>query len=85
MCTIYKGSREQELYVFVPREAGEDNIPDELRERMGELKSVMTLNISPDKKLARVDARIVLRDIHEKGYFLQLPPEITGLVLNDGD
>lgn len=85
LCTIFKGSREQELYVFVPRMAGADNIPDELRERMGELKSVMTLNIGPGKKLARADAGKVLSDIREKGYYLQLPPEINGQVLFDGD
>ena len=85
LCTIFKGSRERELYVFVPRENGEKNIPDSLRERMGELSQVMTLQISADRKLARADAATVLSEIREKGYYLQLPPEISGQVLFDGD
>lgn len=85
LVTIFKGSREKELYVFVPRETGETNIPDELCQRMGEIQEVMTIKISADKKLARADAARVLTCIAEQGYYLQLPPEITGQVLNDGD
>lgn len=85
LCTIYKGSREQELYVYVPREKGEENIPDELRQRMGKIREVMTLKITEDRKLARAEAAQVIRDIREKGYYVQLPPEITGQVMYEGD
>lgn len=84
-CTIFKGNRERELYVFVPWKEGAANIPDELRQRMGTLSEVMTIMIGPDRKLARADAANVLRDIRAIGYYLQLPPEISGQVLNDGD
>lgn len=85
LCTIYKGNREQELYVYVPRAAGEDNIPDALRERMGKLKEVMTLKLDPDRKLARADTANVLKALAEQGYYVQLPPQISGQVLHDGD
>lgn len=85
LCTIYKGSREQDLYVFVPREKGEENIPDELRQRMGVIREVMTLELAEGSKLARAEARQVIRELREKGYYLQLPPEITGQVLYEGD
>ena len=52
---------------------------------MGALTAVMTITIGPDKKLARARAENVLNDIREKGYYLQLPPEIGGQVLFDGD
>jgi len=85
ICSIFKGSREPELYVYVPFTKAESNIPEELRQRLGKLKEVMTLEITPDKKLARVDAVKVLKEIREQGYFVQLPPVITGQVLFDGD
>lgn len=84
-CTIFKGNREQELYVYVPWKDGADNIPETLKERMGTLREVMTIMIAPDRKLARANAAAVLRDIHDKGYYLQLPPEIGGQVLFNGD
>lgn len=85
LCTVFKGNREQELYVYVAREQGEKAIPDSLRERMGTLSAVMTLQLTPDRKLARADVGRVLDAIRENGYYLQLPPEISGAVLNDGD
>ena len=69
----------------MPKAQGEDNIPEELRQRMGECLRIMTLIITPDKKLARADAVAVINSILEKGYYLQLPPEITSQVLHDGD
>lgn len=85
LCTIYKGKREKELYVYVPQKEGKENIPEPLCARMGEIIEVMTIKISPDKKLARASASKVLSEIKEKGYYLQLPPDITGQVLFDGD
>ena len=85
ICTIFKSSREQRLYVFVPKAQGVKNIPEELRQHMGECQEVMVLNITPDKTLARAEASAVIHDISEKGYYLQLPPEITSQVLHDGD
>ena len=84
-CTIFKGNKEPELYVYVPWKTGAGNIPEELQQRMGTLREVMTLSLDPGKKLARANARNVLKDIREKGYYLQLPPDITGQVLFDGD
>jgi uncharacterized protein YcgL (UPF0745 family) len=84
-CTIFKGKREPELYVYVPWQAGKANIPSDLQKHMGELREVMTIMIGPDKKLARARVENVLKDINEKGYYLQLPPEIGGQVLFDGD
>lgn len=85
LCTIFKSNREQELYVYVPQEQGVENIPEALLERMGQLSEVMTINISPDRKLARAEATKVLGEIDENGFYLQLPPDISGQVLFDGD
>jgi uncharacterized protein YcgL (UPF0745 family) len=71
--------------VYVPFAKAETNIPEELRSRLGKIKEVMSLEITPDKKLARVDAAKVLNEIREQGYFVQLPPVISGQVLFDGD
>jgi len=85
LCTVYKGSRERELYVYVARERGLDAVPADLVARMGKITEVMTLMLTPAKKLARVDAARVLHEIRERGYYLQLPPEITGAALGDAD
>lgn len=82
LCTIYKGSREEELYLYVAKDKDLSQLPEELMTRLGELKVVMTLAISPDRKLARVKAETVLEEIKKNGYFLQLPPNFDPAIFN---
>lgn len=74
LCTVFKGTRKNELYLYIDRQAGLDTVPQEVRDTMGTLSEVMTLKLSPDRKLAKADAAVVLRDIRDKGYYLQMPP-----------
>jgi uncharacterized protein YcgL (UPF0745 family) len=76
LCTIYKGSREPELYLYVDGVDGLARVPEELRARIGTLAEVMTIKLTPQRKLARASATQVLAAIAEKGYYLQLPPDI---------
>ena len=76
LCTIYKGSREPELYLYVDRVEGLALVPEELLARLGTLAEVMTIKLTPQRKLARAAAPQVLAAIAEKGYYLQLPPNI---------
>lgn len=84
LCTIYKGSKEAELYLFVEKKSGLTEVPQDLLEKMGEITEVMTLQITPERKLARVKAVDVLAGIEEKGFYLQLPP-VSPLEAGKGD
>ena len=75
LCTIYKGSVERELYLYVDRREGTGRVPGELLASMGKLQEVMTLRLEPSRKLARAQAPEVLAAISEHGYYLQLPPD----------
>ena len=75
-CTIYRGSREPELFLYVDCREGLERVPEELRVRFGTLTEVMTIALAPERKLARARAPQVLAAIADKGYYLQLPPDI---------
>ncbi|MDC1436207.1 YcgL domain-containing protein [Gammaproteobacteria bacterium] len=85
LCTIYRGSRENELYLYVAKGHDLSQLPTELMTRIGEVKEVMTLALDINRKLARVKTENVLADIKEKGYFLQLPPNIDPAVFTYGE
>lgn len=84
LCTIYKGSREPELYLYVDRVDGIARVPDELLARLGTVSEVMTIKLTPQRKLARASAPQVLAAIAEKGYYLQLPPNIHAPTITYG-
>jgi uncharacterized protein len=75
LCTVYRSSREKELYVFVERKEGLQRLPEDLLRRLGSTTEVMTLKLSPERKLARARASDVLAAIAAQGYYLQLPPD----------
>ncbi len=85
LCTIYKASREKELYLYVTHGDDLSRVPADLLARMGELKEVMTIKLSAKRELAHVRASEVLNSISEKGYFLQLPPKLDPVIFTYGE
>ena len=73
-CEIYKGTKKNEMYLYVPAEQGLEAVPEVLLESFGELSLVMKIILNSEKKLARVDIETVMEEIHNKGFYLQVPP-----------
>lgn len=74
MCDIFKSEKKTELYLYVKHQDGFERVPEELLQQFGEPVKVMTLVLTPEKKLARADAAKVIAMLDEQGYYLQLPP-----------
>lgn len=75
LCTVYRCSREPEMYIYVDRSDGLARVPEELQRRAGKLSEVMTIKLLPERKLARAKAPDVLAAIASQGFYLQLPPD----------
>ncbi|WP_343232490.1 YcgL domain-containing protein [Motiliproteus sediminis] len=74
ICSVYKSTRKDEMYLYVDKREELQRVPEPLLEMFGAAKQAMTLLITPEKKLARADAQEVLAQIRDKGYYLQMPP-----------
>jgi len=75
-CTIYRCSREPEMYVYVDNSEGLERVPADLQRRAGKFSEVMTIELAPERKLARARTADVLAAIAHQGFFLQLPPDM---------
>lgn len=75
LCTVYRCSREAEMYIYVDRSEGLVRVPEELQRRAGKLSEVMTIKLGPERRLARAKASEVLDAIAAQGFYLQLPPD----------
>jgi uncharacterized protein len=85
-CRVYRCSRQDELYLYVRADVDPSTLPAPLLQKAGRLTEVMTLDLVPARKLARVDTVKVLEGLQQSGWYLQLPPD--GLInahLKDGD
>jgi len=73
-CLVYRSTLHADTYVYLPREDALDELPDALRERLGRREFALEFDLTPQRRLARCDARVLLTQIEECGYYLQLPP-----------
>lgn len=84
-CNIYRCSKRDEMYLYLPEEKTIDDLPEELIVLVKGLTHVMELELTPEKKLAREDVLLVMKNLEEKGYHLQMPPDPLKPYLYAGD
>jgi uncharacterized protein YcgL (UPF0745 family) len=72
-CAIYKSRKKQDTYLYLTAKDDFSRIPEPLLKLIGEPIHVMDLDLSPERKLAQEDAAEVLRNLHERGWHLQMP------------
>ena len=71
---VLAGKCKPDTYIFIPSEKEPEDIPTELLLLLGELREVITLDITPEKQLARCTGAEVLEAVANAGYYLQMPP-----------
>lgn len=80
LCSIYRSSRVEDMYLYVDKKEDLARVPEELLKTFGKPELAMTLVLHPERKLARADVGKVLESIVQNGFYLQMPPkpEATG-------
>lgn len=73
-CDVYKTEKKENLYLYVPAEQGMSRVPEDLLSQFGEPEKALSFTLTEDKALAKEDPALVLKNLQEQGYHLQLPP-----------
>ncbi len=88
-CDIYRASTREGMYLYIPIDAADAlieprieptddpfaQVSDSLKRAFGRPTFVMRLELTPERKLARVPVLDVIESMTRQGYYLQLPPE----------
>lgn len=74
VCDIYKSLKKEGMYLYLAKSVTPESTPANLMQVFGKPEFVMTLALTPDRKLARVDRDEVIKAISDQGFFLQMPP-----------
>ena len=72
-CAVHKSQKKDETYIFIPSTTPLSELPEELLKVLGEAEMIMTLLLTPDKKMARGTAKEIMESIKEQGFYLQMP------------
>lgn len=73
-CFVYKSLRRADTFVYLAQRDGFARLPEGLRARLGELHFVLELILHPQRRLARVEAPVLMQALDTQGFYLQLPP-----------
>lgn len=74
-CFIYRATRKQETYIYLPSKDQFDHLPENLLALLGRLEFAMELDLASINTLANADLEDVKMKLRSEGYYLQLPPE----------
>lgn len=73
---VYKSLRKADTYVYLRTRDEFALIPEAVRAPLGELAFVLSVELTPGRRLARADADVVRRNLADRGFHLQLPPTV---------
>jgi len=83
-CTIYKGNKKVDHYLYVEKEDDFSHVPQALLDMLGCLELVISLELSAKRQLAQADVGDVMQQLTEQGYYFQMPPKTGEELLNQG-
>lgn len=72
-CSIYKGNKKYDTYLYVEKEDDFSRVPEALMKMMGTLEFVMNVELSNERQLAQADVVEVMAKLENDGFYLQMP------------
>ncbi|KGK20253.1 YcgL domain-containing protein [Vibrio navarrensis] len=79
LCSIYKSSKKEGTYLYIPKKDDFSKVPEQLMAMFGKPLPVMTINLQ-GRTLALVSVEKVRESLINDGFFLQLPPPPKNLL-----
>jgi len=75
-CTVYRSTRKEFTYLYLADTMKIEDLPESLRKLFGEPELVMVLDLSVTEKMANSEPEIVIQNLQDEGFYLQLPPRL---------
>jgi len=80
--SVFRSSKKADTYLYVRRGQVWDELPESLRGIFGKPVHSMDLILTGERKLARTTGKQVLEAIADKDFYLQMPEERDGYVVD---
>ncbi len=71
---VYASQRKPDTYVWLTRREGFDVLPEPLVLLLGELRLVLEVELTPERRLPHEDSERVLANLASQGWHMQTPP-----------
>ncbi|MBK1672142.1 hypothetical protein CKO35_02265 [Ectothiorhodospira shaposhnikovii] len=74
-CYVYRSSRKQDTYLYLPKKDDFSSLPKTLLDVFGGPVFALEFELTPERRLAREDAAQVMANLKSRGFHLQMPAE----------
>ena len=71
---VYKSQRKADTYVYLATRDDFGRVPEPLRSQLGELRFVLDVALTPERRLAQADVEVVRANLAGRGFHVQFPP-----------
>lgn len=80
LCAVYKSSKKDETYLYVPGRDDFTQVPKALMNTFGSPIFLMIMPLKDGRILARMNVSKLRHELTTKGYYLQLPPPVENML-----
>ncbi len=77
-CSIYKSTKKAMTYLYLNNKDDFKDVPESLLKNFGAPMFIMTVDLNKRDKLAYASLENVKKALMNNGYYLQLPPALSG-------
>lgn len=74
LCAVYKSSKKDQTYLYVPGKDDFSKVPEALMTTFGTPLFVMLMPLLKKRQLPLVDFDNLVKSLVQQGFYLQLPP-----------
>lgn len=78
-CAVYRSNRKELTYLYLPEADDMSKVPEALLKMISPVERVLEFELTVDRKLSQENATDVLKQLHEQGWFLQMPRDINAI------
>lgn len=80
---VYHSLKKNGYYLYVPEDNNFKKVPDDLLKALGELQPALTFELTKDRKLATENPEIVLQNLQQTGYHLQITDPLAPINISN--
>lgn len=71
-CLTYRSSRRDNVILYVLDEKKLDDLPEELKTLLGKPKFMISFELTPERKIVKLNAKELIDTLLNQGYFLRI-------------
>ena len=81
---VYKSLRKPDTYLYLREKDAFGLVPDGVLVPLGKLQWVMEIELTPERRLAREQAVVVMANLADRGFHLQRPETVLDPLVAGG-